>query len=956
MPRLIKLEDLSSLKDLIVKKLDLRPEQEALVDLLDENRPVDALASFSIARASFENAKKIPTDLDGVDATLTAAAQTELELKLYPESSEVVLGEFEFPQLHRSRRVYAVPDGRSACGVELRGEMGVGASGGGGTGWKFAISAAAEASAGFRFFKEMQGTTGSRDLIVETFRSLKTPFHAVSHPPEEGEILVVDYHGLLKLGAGLEGGWNLSGSKKISTDLDDIDLVPEYDAEAMLGVTAGITLERDVLVIVRPTGEDGWVNVCLHKVRDREASLAANLSVDARLDSTARKDGETADVGIFVDALLNRTPVPRLIAEIGRFDTSEEMDDNVLRKLREAKDKVVGRITDEIRGALEGHVQDLDRLLDEVRQEATKLVDSYSEIEADVQGFITRAVEKVGDLTEIDGAVARIAEAENADALLDLLAQDDTDRIRKVLGIAAKALDIDLGATSWLDSKLPELRALLERYEALDDSVRDAFEEKYRWLKSQLHIEAVVAKIEAVANNELSIQDLLDEKILWLNQYLGERLGKPIDELGQHLDAVAEHLGKLVSGYDNVVTKAKDALESALNFELGLQVGLAWNRVSHQQALVSVDLNLNLAAGREAMRDVLRGDFRDVMVDRLTNADAIRMRKSFFLDELRGSTSIKTVINGRESMRVGSWLVSQRAVLEPTENGEVWVQESSAESRFRRSRKRSMLNISTMFQVSMQQHFVRAGRALEGQPLEVGGYEVRYNYREEIEGDNLQAAAVIARLEDLHRSMTMQPVSEDRYRALLADLETLGEFGPLGSVSIDARLALDADALLELFRENATDEIRSLARDAWDKAALSVFADHPRVVSFYRTVMDDPENASDATSARWGMNLSEQLVCGNLANSRVSFPQALSRLHRVVFVKFNDRELPKKLKVLAKRMGWVNRIELGGERDLAFNVFACLVDESEREGGLAVGYTHPLTGEAMQLRVDSEEV
>ena len=194
------------------------------------------------------------------------------------------------------------------------------------------------------------------------------------------------------------------------------------------------------------------------------------------------------------------------------------------------------------------------------------------------------------------------------------------------------------------------------------------------------------------------------------------------------------HLKSLTGGYDKLVGKAKEALETALNQEVSLQASIAWKRLKTHQALVSVDLNLAEADGRDGMQNLLLGKIGDVLLDRLTKAHAIRFQKSYFLDQIRSSISLKLAINGRKWRRTRTLLTTSKTLLEPTKTGEIWVHESAVETKVHRQNRRAILNVHTMFEVSLQEVYERQGNTLAGQGLNVKGYGLRYNYNEALKG------------------------------------------------------------------------------------------------------------------------------------------------------------------------------------------------------------------------------
>ena len=175
--------------------------------------------------------------------------------------------------------------------------------------------------------------------------------------------------------------------------------------------------------------------------------------------------------------------------------------------------------------------------------------------------------------------------------------------VRKVLAILSKTLDLDLSQVGWLEKSFAQIHDLAGKYSALEKAVRNDFEERYRWLKMQLNVDDAIALLKKVTD-AATLQELLDKKIIWVELYLAKQLGTAVDRIVDSLEPALAHLKKLTNGYDKLVGKAKETLETVLNREVSLQASLAWQRLSTHQALVSVDLNLAEDAGR-ALLDMI---------------------------------------------------------------------------------------------------------------------------------------------------------------------------------------------------------------------------------------------------------------------------------------------------------------------------------------------------------------
>ena len=963
--RNLDLDDLELLGHLLVRRLGLSNERLQVLQNLIDNGDIDATTLFEITRLQFTGGKNIaPVDRGDLEIALQANAEAGLHLGFYPEGADVVLSGFTLPKLHRAQRSFQVPSGQMTCGFELSGTVGGGVQSQPLPDWQLSLAANGSLETHLRFFKTLP-QQGSREALLKTLKAFTTPFNILSEPPDEGEVVVAEFRGLLQLGANFDYGWSASGTRKLGTSLDNLDLAVETKVDAQLGASAHFRLEDQVALIVQSLETDSWVNVSFMKTNDRDAGLALNFDVDASLHTLSNG---REDLGPFVDSLLSRTRLPSLMADLRPFDTPEE----VREYLHGHADELVTKLTNAVRDALEGPAERLDSLLEPVRIQARELLAAYQALDADVRSFFENTLEKVPTLQQVDDALHKIANAESMEDLLELLS-DEAEDLRLALSFLSRALDLDLSQVSWLKDHLPDLRALAQKILGVEGDLRTRFENAYSWFKKQLYVEEVVQALETL--DQASVQSLLDEKILWLETYLSERLGQPIDQLVNHLDPAIRVLGKIVSGYDAIVEKAKKALTTTLNQEIGLQASLAWQSVSVHQTLASVDLDLSKEAGQEAMRSLMGGDIHRVMQHQLTHADAIRFQKSYFLDTLSRSLSLRVVINGRQDLRVDTALVSRQVTIEPTANGEIWAQESTAQTTWERTNRRAMININTLFQVSLQDLFLRHGAELQNEETKIGQYDISYTLEKTIQQADprnrnpVTAELVIDQLDHILGGIAFEVIHPSALQDLREDLRTIGQLGTLPGTSLILRVYLSPSALYQIFTDGTSETMVGDVETAWDDAVHSTFENKLELLAFYDRHKTDRQGVPP-----WGTVKTAALTriewndAFHVINSRGTFTRILRDLRHNVFqaLSTGDRleptlkarlkkKLDKGMKRLAEKMRWVNGIEHGNnQRDFIMTVFANLADASDRSSSLVVSYTHPVSQQRMNLRVDEE--
>ena len=947
----------------------LSRDQKQLAKLLRDNAAITEAKAIELV--GFEIDERAECDLAGVELTFVPQADGRVLLAFYPEEENVQLSDFVLTELQKQvalddvPQAFTVPEGKLVCAFDLgarlqaslTGETGVGSG-------NLSFFARGGVRAGAKFFKLLDANVRAREAVVETASGLKTFFQIASQPPGAGEIVVTEFAGSLSFGAEIGYGFEVSGTKNLDSGLEDVTLDVDYAVKAKGGAKVSFRLERDLLVVVRATGTDQWVNVSYLKKRGSEAAIALNLSVDAKLSTGMASGGEQQEVGALVDALLSTTPLPDLMNQLQDWGTTSELKakaDTVIEKL-------VDQVSAQLRDVLDDPVAQVDDLVQPIRDAATGLVQDIEQIGAEIARFMESAVDRVDALQDIDEAVTLIDGSASAEDLLVTISGEHGPEVRRVLAIFSTTLDLDLSQVSWLQEGFDRIQDLARRYTAVDGKVRRRFEERYRWLKLQLQVDDAVALLKKVTDAP-TLQAFLDRKIIWVEQHLAKRLETTVAGIAGALEPALGQVQALTGGYDKLVGKAKKALETSLNREVSLQASLAWQRVSTHQALVSVDVNLAEAAGRNAMQNLLIGRIGNVMLDRLTNADAIRFRRSCFLDQIRRSVSLKLVVNGRERLSRSSLLTSTRTVLDPTARGEIWVQESAIDTSVHRRNRRAILDVHTLFEVSLQELYERQGHRLRGRGPRLRGAGLRYSYTETLQG-TVSAAAVRAQLSETTSKIDFEPVPRDDYDELCEGIEEVGRLGDLGKPTIDIDVRISPDALVEIFSGPDTESVRTTAREAYSKAVRVAFGELERVVAFYMARKDAGFDVSEVRSAQWGLKVTEQMMAQNITNSYATFCDQLAEIHHRVFLKTarlgddrqNEqepryaklgREMRRRLGRLGKKMSWINGIQLGDRpRDFTMAIFAHMVDRSDRSGSIAVHYDHPISKERLTLRVD----
>lgn len=948
MPRFL-LEEPQKILDLVLLRLELSSDQEDFIHRIREDQPVEEQMQFQILGLKWEEDRNLPTSIDGLKVALSHRADAGLSVVFYPAGSNVVLGTLELTHIDDARVPWTVSEGKVVCGFELHGELGVDANASGTfNGVSLGLSAGAKAGTRVRFFKEVDQGRNTRGALEDTIQDYKLPYQLTR--PAAGEVVCAEFNGELSLNANVGYGWSIDGTKRYGKKLTKTELETNYSAKAKVGLNAGFAIQGAMSLVVRASPRGGeWANVSFQKRRRSRLDLGLQLNVEAEWQ-TATTEGKPA--GDFVDSLLVRTPIPELIRDFKRFDTPAELSAELGRLKQDAVDRITGEIV-ELAGPT---IQSLDEKYQDVRNEVQGFVDRYHEFNADVVGFATSAMDRYTRLDDVDGLVDEIAAAGTPADLLDKLGGPVGDGVRQVLGLVTDQLGVDLTESDWLDDAFDGIQALIGKYRDKRAAIKDKLEESYRKVRLQLGVEGAVGKIESFLRDPKaeSLEALLDEKIVWLNEYLSSRLGDTVvANLVGRMDKVTDALAEITKGYDDKVGKAKAALKKALNQKLSAQISVAWNRTREREALASVDVNLSTAVGKAAYRNLLLGRVGQVLQDRLDHAGSIRFVRSTLVDQLVQGITVRSTINGRENMTVRDFLVRTEAVIEATENGEIWIEKARVESRFRTNR-RAMINVATMFEFELEERFdledrpasQGGGQRLVSRGVETDEYAMTYSFVEgpKVENTTEEADNVVKRLGEIYSTIDVQTVPQDALNDLALSLKEIGKLGELGDVHYRFDAAFVGDSLDRLFGMDPQD-IASKALTAYDRTVREVFDEQPTTLKVYREFVKRG-NIPDF----WHGRTHEENDARVLLMMRVPFSKGLRKLVGVIQtiqpggnVAAKRDKLRKQLKELGKKMNYLNSIEGGTSRDFIMTLFAHLADPEDLRGSVIVEYGHPLS-------------
>src|SRR5262249_9856488 len=118
------------------------------------------------------------------------------------------------------------------------------------------------------------------DLLAGT--RLPQQVDSLSEMPEPGEALITRFDGYLKLKAGMNWGYQMTGSRSIEFNQLNLDL--DYALRAMAAVSVSYSLAGDFSIEARRSAEDGWARFVVRKSRDSQFDFAADFGLDGEVE------------------------------------------------------------------------------------------------------------------------------------------------------------------------------------------------------------------------------------------------------------------------------------------------------------------------------------------------------------------------------------------------------------------------------------------------------------------------------------------------------------------------------------------------------------------------------------------------------------------------------------------------------------------------------------------------
>src|SRR5215475_2345559 len=132
----------------------------------------------------------------------------------------------------------------------------------------FGVGAGGEVA--YERLKVYDAEAAAKEILGDLFAGTRLPqqVDSAADIPEPGEALTTRFDGYLKLKAGMNWGYQMTGSRSI--EFNQLKLDMDYALRAMAAVSVGYSLAGDFSIEARRGAEDGWARFVVHRSSDSQ--------------------------------------------------------------------------------------------------------------------------------------------------------------------------------------------------------------------------------------------------------------------------------------------------------------------------------------------------------------------------------------------------------------------------------------------------------------------------------------------------------------------------------------------------------------------------------------------------------------------------------------------------------------------------------------------------------------
>ena len=707
--------------------------------------------------------------------------------------SEFLIDEKLYVRLFFSANGDLAADAKIPVGaLTLSGDFGIGA--GGKVAYERLKVYDAEASA-----KEILG-----DLLAGT--RLPQQVDSVDEIPEPGEALVTRFSGYLKLKAGMNWGYQMTGSRSIEFNQLNLDL--DYALRAMASVSVGCQLAGDFSVEARRGAEDGWARFVVRKSRDAQFDFAADFGLDGKVELKGLPQS--------ADEFLSRLIGADAKTVLDYFNKTEEYAS--LDKLEERLTAMVKGFVHEWSLDLIGKALSNDKLQDFLGA-ARQVVDTYNNLDARIVDLYHAYLDKIPQLRRALGLLAGAsipAELVESTAGAEEEGEETSDKL-DAWDVAQLLWGTSVYPLLLQNERFAEFSQLARKAQAfVEDGATAPVRNFLSKLKSATGLDPLFEKLGEIKTAD-QLRQIGDER---LQEIAGRLIGIGFDKIEKSkLKDAVEDLQKSLKMIKDFKDSWYARLTGAVSDKITLDLHYAYTQAAREEKLIDVELNLNRAEGRELALAAAVGDFSGVLEGYNTNY--ARINDAVFTHKIDRSAQLQINVMGWGYDSLKQLTQNVEHAIERSGAGllHVYATETSIEQRRAKGRKFKETVESNFLLRAVGETFQPEGdpsNAFDrttGQYLlqTLGNLAAQYDL---LESDERTSVEELRQYLDLAEFLGL--FDKQSREAFVGDLAR--QFpGGLGKVTINYIVRYDGAALRDALGVVSGDELRELARQTMRK-------------------------------------------------------------------------------------------------------------------------------------------
>jgi hypothetical protein len=649
-------------------------------------------------------------------------------------------------------------------------------------------------------------------ILTDLFAGARLPqqIDSAAEIPAPGEVLITRFGGYLKLRAGMNWGYELTGSRSFEINKLNLDL--DYALRMMAAVSIGYRLAGDFSLEARRGADDGWARFVVRKNRDSQFNFAADFGFDGKTDLKGLPQS--------ADEFLIRSIGADAETVLGYFHKARKYS---------SLDALEKELTPLIKSFVHDWSQDLigkalsNDTLQDFLKAARKVGETYNELDTRIIDLYHAYLDKIPRLRRALDLLAGVSLPAELAELTDTEDEAEKEAALDAWEIAQLVWGVNVYPLLLQNEEFAKFSQFIQKVRSfVEDDATKPVRAFIARLKAAFPLDSLFEKLGEIKTAD-QLKQLGDEK---LQDLAGRLIGKAFDrikqsEFGAAAKAMQSSLDKIEEFKNNWYRRVTEAVNHKFTFDLHY----AFARASRNRELIDVELNLNRAEGRKLAQAAAAGDFSEVLAN--YNSQFVKVNRGALTHEIERSAHLQINVLGWGYDSLKQLTQNAEHAIEPANGGllHVYATETSVKQRVTKGRKFKetiesnflLRTIGETFQPDndssnaidqkTRQYLIRTLRSLA----------VQYNL---FESDEHTSAEELTRYLDLAEFLGL--FNKQSRAAFVSDLTRQFPDG-FGAVKVNYVVRYNDEALRRAFSSISPDELRELARKTMRQVIASKY-------------------------------------------------------------------------------------------------------------------------------------